>query len=164
MFSKDRFMGIKTPHSPSHASAPIQIFNIRDLGVLGGRVLAHYMLYPVKATYSTCLNCSYVCRSDSAITQDLSILFRFSLRFTRSTRLLCIFSSIAAYRTRSSLAVRLVRIFSIRTCPLVSLREVLNTHPSHHTYLSCCFLLIFHFLLLRLHGRLSLPLLRALLK
>jgi hypothetical protein len=165
MFSEDRFMGIKTPYSPAHASAPIQIFDIRDSGVLGGCVLlSYYMLTPVKTRYSTCMDCSGVCPSHSASTQDFSILFRFSLRFTRSTRLLCIFSSIAAYRTRSSLAVRLVRIFSIRTCSLVSLQEVLNAHPSHHTYLSSCFLLILHFLLLCLHGRLSLPLLCALLE
>lgn len=52
--------------------------------------------------------------------QDLSILLRFSLRFSRSTRLLCIFSSILANRSRSSLAARLVLRASARLFTHVS--------------------------------------------
>jgi hypothetical protein len=50
------------------------------------------------------------------VSQDFSILLRFSLLFKRSTRLLCIFSSIFANRSRSSLAARLVLIASTRRC------------------------------------------------
>jgi hypothetical protein len=52
--------------------------------------------------------------------QDFSILLRFSLLFKRSTRLLCIFSSIFANRSRSSFAARLVLIASTRRCTTVS--------------------------------------------
>jgi hypothetical protein len=48
--------------------------------------------------------------------QDFSILLRFSLLFKRSTRLLCIFSSIFANRSRSSL----VLIASTRRCITIS--------------------------------------------
>jgi hypothetical protein len=52
--------------------------------------------------------------------QDFNILLRFSLRFRRSTRLLCIFSSIFWNRSRSSLAARLVLIASTRRYITVS--------------------------------------------
>lgn len=42
----------------------------------------------------------------SCISHDLSILFFFSLRFSRSTLFLCIFSAIFSYRSFSSLAAR----------------------------------------------------------
>lgn len=63
-----------------------------------------------------------VCTASSSMysqityTHDLSILFLFSLLFKRSTRFLCIFSSIFWKRSRSSLAARLVRIASTRRC------------------------------------------------
>jgi hypothetical protein len=120
--------------APCNRSKPnLQHTRFGCLGRSCPRLALH--AYPREATYSTCLNCPSVCPSDRTITQDLSILFRFSLRFTRSTRLLCIFSSIAAYRTRSSLAVRLVRIFSIRTCSLVSLWSF--SMPILHTTHTC---------------------------
>jgi hypothetical protein len=52
--------------------------------------------------------------------QDFSILLRFSLLFRRSTRFLCIFSSIFWNRSRSSFAARLVRIASMRRYVSVS--------------------------------------------
>ena len=56
--------------------------------------------------------------SRTTCAHDLSILFLFSLLFKRSTRFLCIFSSIFWKRSRSSLAARLVRIASTRRCPV----------------------------------------------
>lgn len=41
------------------------------------------------------------------VAYDLSSLLRFSLRFKRSTRFLCIFSAILAYLSFSSFAARL---------------------------------------------------------
>jgi hypothetical protein len=52
--------------------------------------------------------------SNRGYAQDASNLFLFSLLFKRSTRFLCIFSSISAKRSRSSFAARLVLIASTR--------------------------------------------------
>lgn len=45
-----------------------------------------------------------------------SSLLRFSLRFRRSTRFLCIFSAIFSYRSFSSLAAFLSRMAFMRAC------------------------------------------------
>lgn len=52
--------------------------------------------------------------------QELSSLLRFSLRFSRSTRLWCIFSAIFSYRAFSSLAARRSLIFWMRAYMAVS--------------------------------------------
>jgi len=81
-------------------------------------------------------------------THDFSILLRFSLLFRRSTRFLCIFSSIFAKRSRSSFAVRFVRIASMRRCYPVSHG---STSVPSATNLSFCLFLVLHLLLLCLY-------------
>lgn len=99
---------------------------------------------------------SFQCKLETTqADQDLSILFRFSLLFRRSTRFLCIFSSIFAKRSRSSFAARLVRMASIRRCPVSDPSPLQGVGP---TNLALCFLFVLHFLLLGLDGGQRCPL------
>ena len=108
---------------------------------------------------SVCASAFFV-RSQSIRAHDLSSLLRFSLLFKRSTRFLCIFSSIFWKRSRSSFAARLVRIASTRRW--VALEQAIRILRGAH--LAFGFLLVLHLLLLGLDGGQGLALGGALLE
>lgn len=65
----------------------------------------------------------------ATLNHDLSILLRFSRLFNRSTRFLCIFSSMSANRSRSAFAARFVLSASTRRWRFVSDRLHSRVEP-----------------------------------
>lgn len=84
---------------------------------------------------------------------DLSILFLFSLLLSRSTRFLCILTSIFSYRSRSAFAARLSLMAWIRFCADTCKRAEVPMEIATRTYLTFGFFFVLHFSLLGLCGR-----------
>jgi hypothetical protein len=116
------YCGLEYRHTPSI----IRLRPAYSTPITAARIFAHCAMPSHKssltpqqsATGFAHRDCAAICSlaCHARLFQDFSILLRFSLLFKRSTRLLCIFSSIFANRSRSSLAARLVLIASTRRC------------------------------------------------
>lgn len=84
---------------------------------------------------------------------DLSILFLFSLLLSRSTRFLCILTSIFSYRSRSAFAARLSLMAWIRFYANACKRAEMRIEIATRKYLTFGLFFVLHFSLLGLCGR-----------